>query len=382
MSIRRLLSRMTTGAMDFYSQRMYVHTFDVEYRAAATFLKRHPQPGLSQGDKEEIDRYWRQFGIKYPDYTWFEMYYGVTGIHDPRFIPDWLAWPPIYWHYNDKTCLAGWEDKNLAPHLIPDIAFPIDLVHIYRGKVYDKDWNYCAPDDIHRLSKDIFEEIQDDGCIVLKATRSTQASKGVKLLTVNSPEDIATAISNNLGVDHVLERFLKQSSFTMQFCTSSVNIFRVVTWRHQGRIDVLKVCVRYGIEGHNTDITYVNGQEILHAVGIDSEGMINGRFVSLDGNAPVPEHYHDPQVPNLEAVIAMAKRGHQSLYPFDLVGWDIALDQDNNPLCVEYNLFRPGTIVYQFTSGPLAGDLTDEFLEFLNMGDNLEKFIPKKYRTR
>ena len=383
MSIKRLLSNLVIGAMDSYSKHMYNHTFDVEYKAAARFLAKHPQPELSQADKDEIDRYWRKFGFKYPDYTWFQMFYGVSDIHDPRFIPDFLAWPPIYWHYNDKTCFAGWVDKNLATHLVPNIKFTTDLAHIYRGKVYDKDWNYCPNEHLPELCNSIYEEIKNDNMFVLKQTRSTSEAKGVKFIEIEKPEDILTAITQNITPDHVLQRCIRQSSFMSQFCESSINVFRVNTWRHNGKIEVLpSTTLRYGVEGVHTDVTFINGEHTAYSVGINPDGTLNNKFVALSGKSQAPKNFKDPVIPNYEAILDMAKRGHESLFPFDFVGWDIALDQDNNPVCIEYNLYRPGTTIYQYANGPLAGEFTDELLSFLNEGDNLERFIPKKYRTR
>ena len=380
MTIRRLISKPLTCMRNFYSKCMYRHTVNVEYKAAARFLAKHPQPELSQADKDAIDSYWRKFGIRFPDYSWFEMFYGVTGIHDPRFIPDFIAFPPIYSHYNDRSCIAGWDDKNFYDSLVPTIDFPQVLAHIYRGAVYDKDWQHCSNENLDRLADSIFSEISDSRSLIIKAARATQAGKGVRLIEVKTPTDVKELIQQNMGSDYVLQRRLVQSAFLSQFCSTSVNIFRIMTWRHQGKIDVLSASIRYGAEGHFTDVVYIKGEEIVHTVGVNEDGTVNGRFISLRGHEDQPEHYNNPQIPNYQDIIEMAKRGHQKLYPFDLVGWDITLDQDNKPVCIEFNVNRPGTILYQFANGPFAGDLTDDFLVFFLRDDNLEKHIPSKFR--
>ena len=380
MNIRRLLSRSTSCVMDLYSRLMYSRSFDAEYRDAGTFLAQHPQPELSQADKDEIDSYWRQFGIRFPDHSWHQMFYGVTGIHDPRFIPDCIAFPPIYRHYNDRECIVGWDDKNLYDRLVPNITFPQVLAHIYKGKAYDKDWHYCAPDDLDHVAASIFNETGASHSIIIKATRGSQAGKGVRVIEVNSPDEVKALILHNLDHDYVLQQRLVQSEFMSQFCSTSVNIFRIMTWRHQGEIKVLSTSIRYGVEGFFTDVVYIKGEEIVHTVGVNDDGTVNERFISLRGREEKPEHYHDRHIPNYQAVIDMAKRGHEMLLPFDLVGWDITLDQDNYPVCIEYNISRPGTQLYQFANGPFAGALTDEFLAFLKQENNLKRFIPAKYR--
>ena len=379
MIIRRQLADLFMSIVAAYSRHMYAHSFNYDYKSAARFLAKNPQPELSQQDKDAIDNYWKKFGIKHPDYTWYQMYYGVTGNHDPRFLPDVFAYPPIFTHYNDKECRPGWEDKNIFDRLVPGIKFPDVLAHIYDGEVYDKQWNHIPQGQLMELCNSIFEEIKDDRSLILKATKGTQAGKGVKLIEINSPEDIKTAIAD--GTDNcVVQRRIRQSSFMSQFCSSSVNIFRVVTWRHRGKIDVLSTSIRYGIEGHHTDVAFVDGKEIVNTVGVTPDGTVNKRFVNLNGNGDVPEHFTQAQVPNFDAVIDMAKQGHKYLQPFDVVGWDITLDQDNNPICIEYNIRQPGTKLYQFANGPFAGDLTDEFLSFLLQDDIRKRYFPKKYR--
>ena len=49
------------------------------------------------------------------------------------------------------------------------------------------------------------------------------------------------------------------------------------------------------------------------------------------------------------------------------------------PLCIEYNLTWPGSILYQYVQGPLAGDLTEDFLAFLKNEFIRKQYIPKKY---
>ena len=350
------------------------------HRSAAQFLKQNPQPPLTQADKEEIDHYWRRYGIRFTDYTWFEMLYGITGLHDPRFIPDPLAQRVVFRYYNELSAIQGWDDKNLYEKLLPGIAFAETLAHIYRGKVYDKDWKYSSQENLQALSSRILNALGDDKTIVVKQARDTSTGRGVKLVDVDSVADVMRCINQHCTGNFIMQKRIHQSSFLAQFCSSSVNIFRVITWRHQGRIDVLSSSVRFGIEGSPTDVAYVNGVEIVNAAGLETDGKVNGRYVSMQGHYNGKIELTQPIVPNYEAILDMARQGHERLYPFDIVAWDITQDLDNNPLCIEFNVKRPGTTLYQFANGPLAGDLTEELLSFLVDDAASRKLIPNKYR--
>ena len=315
-------------------------------KAATAFLKRFPQPELSAADKQAIDAYWRQYGVQFKDYSWFQMYYGVTGKHDPRFIPDSIARFALFKYYNDIRAIPGWDDKNLYESFLPDIKFPKTFAHIYHDEIYDGEWKYYSPENLPLLSEKIFSELGDD--------------KG----------------------NFIVQERLHQSDFMSQFCKSSVNIFRVITWRHQGEVKVLSTSIRFGLEGYFTDVCYIDGEEIVNVVGVEKDGTVKEQYGSFRGLTDITIDLHERISPNFDTIIAMAKKGHERLFPFGLVGWDITLDQDNTPYCIEFNVNAPGTILYQYANGPFGGDYNEELMAFLLDKENVKKYIPKKYRIK
>lgn len=351
-------------------------------RLAASFLKRFPQPELTADDKKAIDEFWRTYGIRFKDYKWFQMYYGVTGIHDPRFIPDPIARFALFRHYNDERSIPGWDDKNLYDFFLPDIRFPKTLAHIYHNAIYDGDWKHCSQDRLSALSEKIFNDLGEEKEYVLKVTRGSYAGQGVKLLKATSPDDIKKTLAEHIDGNYIVQERLYQSDFLSQFCHSSVNIFRVITWRHQGEIKVLSTSIRFGLEGYFTDVCYIDGEEIVNVVGVEKDGTVKEQYGSFRGLTDISVDLHERKSPNFDAIIDMAKKGHERLHPFDIVGWDITPDKDNNPVCIEYNVSTPGTILYQYANGPFGGEHTEELLAFLLDKGNVKKYIPKKYRIK
>ena len=351
-------------------------------RAASKFMKRFPQPELSIDDKKAIDEYWQQYGVKFNDYSWFQMYYGVTGLHDPRFIPDSIARFALFKYYNDTPSIPGWDDKNLYETFLPDIRFPKTYAHIYHNEIYDHNWGYHSPDDLSDLSKSIFEQLGENKELVIKVCKGSYAGKGVRLIHVQTPDDITTVLTQNINGNFILQERLYQSDFMSQFCKSSINIFRVITWRHQGEIKVLSTSIRFGLEGHFTDVCFIDGEEIVNVVGVEKDGTVKEQYGSFRGLTDIKVDLHQRLSPNFDEIINMAKKGHEKLYPFGIVGWDITLDQDNKPVCIEYNVNAPGTTLYQYANGPFGGDYTEELMAFLHKKENVKKYIPKKYRIK
>lgn len=351
-------------------------------RLAASFLQRFPQPELTVADKKKIDEFWQPYGIRFKDYRWHQMYYGVTGNHDPRFIPDPIARFALFRHYNDEASIPGWDDKNLYDFFLPDTRFPLTLAHIYHNAIYDGDWNHCSQDELPALSEKIYNELGDDKEFVLKVTRGSYAGQGVKLLKATCPQDVHKALTEHLDGNFIVQERLYQSDFLSQFCKSSVNIFRVITWMHQGEVKVLSTSIRFGLEGFFTDVCYIDGEEIVNVVGVEKDGTVKDQYGSFRGLTDISVDLHQRVSPNFDKIIAMAVKGHQRLHPFGIVGWDITPDKDNEPVCIEFNVSTPGTILYQYANGPFGGEYTEELLAFLLDKDNRKKYIPKKYRIK
>ena len=76
----------------------------------------------------------------------------------------------------------------------------------------------------------------------------------------------------------------------------------------------------------------------------------------------------------------MAIEGHKRLFFHDIVGWDIAIDSNGEPVCIEYNIKEPGTKLYQYAGGPYAGEYTDEFLGFLRDKANRDKWLHSYFK--
>ena len=63
-------------SLDEYAQLVvYFYSQEKELKG---YLKNIPQPELTTEEKREIDAYWKQYGIRFKNYDWFQWYYGFT----------------------------------------------------------------------------------------------------------------------------------------------------------------------------------------------------------------------------------------------------------------------------------------------------------------
>ena len=69
-------------------------------------------------------------------------------------------------------------------------------------------------------------------------------------------------------------------------------------------------------------------------------------------------------IPDIDKVWDFAKEVTKAIPHMRLFQLDIAIDKDNNPRLIEYNVRAFSPWLYQFTTGPALGDCTDEILQY------------------
>ena len=70
--------------------------------------------------------------------------------------------------------------------------------------------------------------------------------------------------------------------------------------------------------------------------------------------------FKNKKIPNYEKASEMVKELHNQLDYFKLVSWDIAMDEDNQPLLIELYVKSQEINFHQFSNGPLFGKFTRE----------------------
>lgn len=349
-------------------------------RLAIDYCEKYHVPDISEKEKNEIKKYWDHFGICIKDFSWHRMYYYVTGIHDPRFVPDLIAGLIIYEYYNDSSCEDVWRDKNMFDRLLPNVPMPNTYAKRIRKRFYVNDSCIGCQDDTNPdyegIARSIIISLSIPSVIIIKNTRTTGFGRGVRKYTITSIEDLISALKEwNDCSDYIVQAFIKQHPVLSALNESSSNMIRVCSWRHNDQVDILFAAARVGIPGAVTDVSFVNGEERVQLVSISNNGILGNKLYNQDGIV-VKELPSNVKIPGFEKIVSVVKENHLRIDRFDIVGWDFTVDESDNPICFEWNIQWPGTILYQYINGPLYGNKTDEILEFLKNQKNRDNYIP------
>ena len=348
------------------------------------YIRRFSPPALSGEEIRDIDTFWKRFGIRLDHYRWHQMYYHITGIRDPRFIPQNLAQAVLYPYYNDLSETKVWADKNYFERFVPVMRFPRMLGQRIHGRYYDADHRIYTEEEAETFCRTVFSHMTGEGpySIVIKETSDTKQGIGVKKYGFASEPELLEIIRNHADRDnYMIQSAIEQHPFFAQFNASSVNIVRITTWRNGKDILVFAPCIRFGVEGSCTDVAHIDGVEIVQCAGVGSDGRVKDKYVTLRGEKK-PLQIENKQIPRWGEMLECVKKGHQYLEHFDIVAWDMTVDKQGQVICIEYNIRSPGTIVYQMADGPFAGEYTEEFLRFLEDKKNRRKYLPRKLQIR
>ena len=311
---------------------------------------------------------WRALDRHVPreDFRFFSRYIGLR----PNIVPESLCHNRIEPVLNPVEYRAYYEDKNIYDRLFPAGWLPATLLRNLRGRWTDADYTPVSPDDgtLYRLCSPYDR-------FVVKPSVESGSGRGVRLFERHAdglyrqPDDreILTVdlLKRHYGQDFIVQEALRQSRFMAGFCTSSVNTLRVTTYRSviTERIEVLSIVLRIGHEGAVVDNFHGGGM----IVGVHSDGRV-GQTAVDDSGARHPIHHAEGaaslRLPQIGAVTEFAVEIARRIDHHRLLALDIAIDENDKPRLIEFNVSSYGIPLAQMTLGPTFGHFTDEIIDY------------------
>lgn len=359
---------------------LYCYSMDKKVKG---YLKNTPQPELTLEEKREIDRYWKQYGIKFKNYDWFQWYYGFTGVKSPKFIPWQVHGKMILPYYNERfgtEFYLAFSDKNLFYDFMPEVNFPEPILKNIDGTFFDKHDHYISGRDclINLLTAGQEE-------IIVKKSIGTCKGKSVRKYSITSRQDAENLLDDwKNESNYIVQKAIKQHPFFARFNESSVNVMRINSLCINGEVALHTPILRFGYPGWTTDIGIWNGLEDGRFVGITEDGYLMDDVVSMQRRkwklSDVVEDPENRKIPAWDEIVALVKENAPKLKHIGRIGWDITVAEDGKPVVIEYNIATDHNLP-QFAVGPLFGELTDTVLEFLKDEKNQKRYIPHWMRA-
>lgn len=341
-----------------YKSFLGKRTDDVGWR----IFKKEYQLGhtLSSDEKRAIKQRWRM--VRSPlswGYNFFEMAKTIHGF-DESFLPSSYYMPHIFEGLNPISEISLLANKSLQNLFFKDIRQPQTIAAcIAGGNLFDSDYNIISMRALKdRLCKTNF---------IIKPARDSSMGRGVKLVKSSDSFDLDNIIKP-YGYNFIIQEVIRQSDFTRSLNPTSLNCMRLTSVNLNGRTTVENRVIKIGAKGQIVDNIGSGSGGMM--IGLDESGRLKDFGFRVDGTKVNAKHdgklFGGLIVPDFSKIEDFAIKCHAMIPSMGIVGWDIALDSDNNPILVEANSYWPGITMEQIASGPIFGQRTEEICKLLN----------------
>ena len=311
---------------------------------------------LTKSQKNEIQSYYKGLiGKKVSLYS-HEYFYSRTGIFSKRYVPTDLYYSELIAKANKANVQVVYCDKNVL-----DVFLPKDKVpHVYLKNM--NGYFYFEGNPVTQT--EAIKCCSNIGEVILKPSISSKG-KGIKKLVLKEGIDEQT----NQTIDQIFKKY--KNDYTVEECINqhermaalnptSVNTIRILTYRSDYEVLVVYAVIRIGRLGSLVDNQSAGGI----SVSIDKDGKLNKYAIAgatTDGvektdTGVVLDGY---QIPSYIEAIELVKQFHTHFPYSKILGWDIAIKENGDPILLEVNT-TPG--LSQSALGSGFGEYTDRII--------------------
>lgn len=316
-----------------------------------------PNNILSRLQKNEIKSFYRQFGINI-DTCFHNFYTEKTGIYSVNYIPDSLYYNYIDQYFNDWGAAKYFDNKCFYKYYFPLVKMPETI--LLRINNF-----WCTPSHEIIPKADVISYLTEESDFFVKDATDSEGGHGVKYYTKNLLHEFSEIyLQESSKQDVIIQRCLKQCNELAILNPSSVNTIRVLSLLRDNEVKIYSCILRMGCNNSKVDNASSGGI----TCGINFDGRLKEIAYSARGKK-FQQHpssglkFCTIKIPVFSKVLELVKEMHPKIPHFRLVSWDIAIDDNYNPVLIETNLKYGELDFHQLNNGPLFGDDTRLILQ-------------------
>ncbi len=335
------------------------------YRKKAKLRLKRMQGGFrcDREYKEIVLPFWKKYGYK-PQKFWYQIFSDREQKVDPRYIPDDLYYGELIPYFSNSQFRRFGEDKCYHDVWLPEMKRPETIAKNIAGVYYSSEMTPITRDEALDRAAAFSDEFLIKPSIDSGEGRLIRFFEGGKV----TREELDKAF-RDIGANFIVQAAVKQHPVLSRLNPSSLNTIRVVSFFFEGEVTVLSCILRIGAAGSKVDNVGAGG----FACPIKPDGRLNDRAVNrkaewVEENATGIK-FRDVTIPHFSRVLEDVKKAHKKLAHFKLIGWDISVDTEGDPVMIEFNTC-PGS--NQISCGPTFGDLTERVLDEYFVKKNLK----------
>ena len=299
--------------------------------------------------------YFKQYGFKVSS-AFPEIYSHHNGIRDDRYVPASLYFYYINPYLVNMNLSMAYVDKNMYSRHFPSVRQPETIAHNMAGHFYTGEM-------VEMTRDEVINRLRHIDRFIIKPAIESGCGRDVAVINGGGNPRL-DEILDNYRADYIIQRLVVQHSTLSHLNPTSLNTCRLITYRRVGTSDyiLLGALVRFGGNGTFIDNSCTGGGFCK----IYDDGKVDDKIHKYRcfgwGSLFEEKGVKNMHIPNYERVVKTALRLHRSIPYMDLIGWDIAVDAEGEPMLIELNQY-PDCEGFQIANGPMFGDYTDELME-------------------
>lgn len=303
----------------------------------------------------ELKNFWKKYDKHYKGYEHVR-YYTVKGEVNKLYIPNSYYYSKVDYFYNNWPILKKLDNKCLYEVLFPNVKHPESLAKRINNNWYVNN-KLCSLEQVKEVLNNVDE-------FVVKVATESSAGNGVRFFKEPNKEfeDFI-----NIEKDLIIQKTLKQSPTMSKLNKSSINTIRVLTFCTKEGYKCLSTVVRFGLAGQRKD-NAGNGGGLV--VGVEDNGQLKKylynikKYERYEVNPNGGDHT-EIIIPHYDDIKKKAIELHSKFNHSRLISWDFALDESDEIVLIEANLYYGGIEIHQYCNGPVF-KTEEELLSILN----------------
>lgn len=330
----------------------------------SNILKFKPQSPPKEVSKAAINSVWGKY--KGANCKWAQYYWSINGIASPYYIPTDIWFSRVCRKLNslDRFGWPQFQDKNYLDVVFRGVRQPEIVIRNIAGQLLDADFNPIT-------LQEAVEKCCGEKELFIKPSITSKGGRGIEFIGNTGIEETKESLSQALlerAADYTVQKAIHQHNRMASLNPDSVNTIRVQTLLWNGKVEVLSALVRVGVKGCRIDNPHSsNGVScVLTPDGkmIQTAYDRDWRPQALLPNGQDPSGF---EVPYYDRIIEAVEKLQYQVPHSRLVGWDMTISEDGEPILIEANLDYPEVYFHQLGKGPIISDsdLFDDVMGFV-----------------
>ena len=358
-----------------YFARLIQHRFDYSSKCLNGFLDSGNIKPINNSLLSDIKSFWHSYlgdNIDIIDFRWYDVFNTIEDDKDlvKYYMPDDFYYAFIDEYYSNPQHSAPCDDKNFYDLYFPEAKLPKTLFRKVGQSFLNDKYEIISMEEVLGICR-------THDKIILKKSRFSGGGLGVTFIDTNISDNELNKALSSINSSFICQDIVKQHPELNKLNATSLNTIRVQTMVRNNKVDVLSPLIRVGQKGSRTDNLTGGGM----VCGINDDGTLKSRVFDLKSQkhelSPQGYKFSNIRIPNFERCTELVSRLAVRFSDITkLMSWDVAINEDAEPVLIETNLTFSGVDVHQLANGPIFGKNPEPIIEeVVNNSYTLRKLL-------